>query len=61
MPAGSGKATTAYFPAEEEGQRLATLKQDLCDLHFNAVGYVPELIGEFAYIHKSACPVHRAS
>ena len=38
---------------EEKAKRLATLKQDLRDLHFNAVGYVPELVSEFAYIHNA--------
>jgi len=37
----------------EKTQGLATLKQDLRDLHFNAVGYVPELVSEFAYIHNA--------
>jgi len=43
--AGGGKLTP-----EEKDQRLATLKQDLRDLHFNAVGYVREVVSEFAYI-----------
>jgi hypothetical protein len=42
----------ALTPAEK-AQRLATLKQDLRDLHFTAVGYVPELVSEFAYIHNA--------
>jgi hypothetical protein len=37
---------------EQKKERLATLKQDLRDLHFNSVGHVPELTGEFAYIHN---------
>ena len=34
-------------------QALENLKTDLRELKFNAVGYVPELVAEFAYIHNA--------
>ena len=34
-------------------QALEHLRADLRELKFNAVGYVPELIGEFNYIHNA--------
>jgi hypothetical protein len=34
-------------------QALENLRADLRELKFNAVGYVPEVIGEFNYIHNA--------
>ena len=34
-------------------QALENLRIDLRELKFNAVGYVPELVAEFAYIHNA--------
>ena len=50
---GAWQAEGGALTPEEKAKRLATLKQDLRDLHFNAVGYVPELVSEFAYIHNA--------
>jgi hypothetical protein len=50
---GAWQAEGGVLALEEKAQRLATLKQDLCELHFNAVGYVPELLVEFAHIHNA--------
>lgn len=38
-------------PKKQEA--MTVLRQDLRDLKFNAVGYVPELVAEFAYIHNA--------
>jgi hypothetical protein len=50
---GAWQAGGGPVSPEERAKRLATLKQDLRDLHFNAVGYVPEVVSEFAYIHNA--------
>lgn len=50
---GAWQSDDGKLTPEERAKRLATLKQDLRDLHFNAVGYVPELVSEFAYIHNA--------
>ena len=50
---GAWQSDQGALSGEQKQKRLANLKQDLRDLHFNAVGYVPELIGEFAYIHNA--------
>jgi hypothetical protein len=50
---GAWQSDQGALSGGEREKRLATLKQDLRALHFNAVGYVPELIGEFAYIHNA--------
>lgn len=50
---GAWQADGGPVSPEERTKRLATLKEDLRALHFNAVGYVPELVGEFAYIHNA--------
>jgi endoglucanase len=50
---GAWQADNGALTPDEKAQRLATLKQDLRDLRFNAVGYVPELVSEFAYIHNA--------
>ena len=50
---GAWQSDHGVLSGEQKEKPLATLKQDLRDLHFNAVGYVPELIGEFPYIHNA--------
>ena len=50
---GAWQSDHGALSGEQKEKHLANLRQDLRDLHFNAVGYVPELIGEFAYIHNA--------
>jgi hypothetical protein len=50
---GAWQSDDGKLTPEDRAKRLATLKQDLRDLRFNAVGYVPELVSEFAYIHNA--------
>jgi hypothetical protein len=49
----AGGAWQGLTDTAERARRLATLQADLRALHFNAVGYVPELVSEFAYIHNA--------